>query len=281
MKRLFTFGCSHTNHGYPTWANLLAEEFDEHYNFGLGGTGPFYLFWQISNLIKHKDKWKLSDDDYFVFLLPEENRHDIVVETEHGEHFITNTIQNDKEEWYTTKYKREFSPNDGLGKVTLYIESITSLLNKHNLNHKIILALGDFNIQDKHRYKTYYENFTSLCGKSTPLQVVAKGYGGEQHYYFRKVEETPYGAHIASANEEDIEMDGHWTIPIHLQFVKTNFPFYKETNVKKYLDLHDKYITRSYMKDEWWSRKYHYEYWSNGVLFYPHQNKDFPSGSPF
>ena len=59
MKRLFTFGCSHTNHGYPTWANLLAEEFDEHYNFGLGGTGPFYLFWQISNLIKHKDKWKL------------------------------------------------------------------------------------------------------------------------------------------------------------------------------------------------------------------------------
>ena len=76
-------------------------------------------------------------------------------------------------------------------------------------------------------------------------------------------------------------MDGHWTIPIHLQFVKTNFPFYKETNVKKYLDLHDKYITRSYMKDEWWSRKYHYEYWSNGFLFYPHQNKDFPSGSPF
>ena len=53
------------------------------------------------------------------------------------------------------------------------------------------------------------------------------------------------------------------------------------SNVKKYLDLHDKYITRSYMKDEWWSRKYHYEYWSNGVLFYPHQNKDFPSGSPF
>ena len=52
----------------------------------------------------------MSDDDYFVFLIPEENRHDVVVEMEHGEHFITNTIQNDKEEWYTTKYKREFSP---------------------------------------------------------------------------------------------------------------------------------------------------------------------------
>ena len=59
---------------------------------------------------------------------------------------------------------------------------------------------------------------------------------------------------------------------------KNKLPFYKETNVKKYLDLHDKYITRSYMRDEWWSSKYHYEYWSNGVLFYPHQNKDFPSG---
>ena len=281
MKRLFTFGCSHTNHGYPTWANLLSEEFDEHYNFGMGGSGPFYAFWQISNLIKHKDKWKLSEDDYFAFLIPEENRHDVVVERDIGEHFTTNTIQNDKEEWYTTKYKREFSPNDGLGKVTLYLESIVNLLDKHNLKYKIILALGDYNIQDKHRYKTYHNNFISICGKSTPLQVIAKGYGGEPYYWFRKVEDDSNGIPVPSPNESDIEMDGHWVIPIHLQFVKTNFPFYKQTNIKKYLDLHEEYLTRLCIRDEWWAKKYHYEYGTNGCLFYPYQNKDFPSGSPF
>ena len=52
-------------------------------------------------------------------------------------------------------------------------------------------------------------------------------------------------------------------------------------NIKKYLDLHEEYLTRLCVRDEWWAKKYHYEYWTNGCLFYPYQNKDFPSGSPF
>ena len=56
MKRLFTFGCSHTNHGYPTWANILAEEFDKHFNFGLEGSGPFYIFNQINEHYKKESE---------------------------------------------------------------------------------------------------------------------------------------------------------------------------------------------------------------------------------
>jgi hypothetical protein len=39
MKRLFTFGCSYTNYGWPTWADLLGLEFDHFENWGLAGTG--------------------------------------------------------------------------------------------------------------------------------------------------------------------------------------------------------------------------------------------------
>lgn len=40
-KRFFTFGCSFTNHTYPTWANVMASEMPdaEFYNFGLTGAG--------------------------------------------------------------------------------------------------------------------------------------------------------------------------------------------------------------------------------------------------
>ena len=39
MKRLFTFGCSYTNYGWPTWADLLGLEFDHFENWALAGIG--------------------------------------------------------------------------------------------------------------------------------------------------------------------------------------------------------------------------------------------------
>ena len=60
MKNLFTFGCSHTNHGYPTWADILGEQFENHYNFGMGGTGVFFSFYQMISIIQNKEK---SGDD--------------------------------------------------------------------------------------------------------------------------------------------------------------------------------------------------------------------------
>lgn len=39
MRRLFTFGCSYTNYGWPTWADLLGLEFDYFENWGLAGIG--------------------------------------------------------------------------------------------------------------------------------------------------------------------------------------------------------------------------------------------------
>lgn len=37
MKRLFTYGCSYTKWGYPTWADYIGVNFDEYYNRGKGG----------------------------------------------------------------------------------------------------------------------------------------------------------------------------------------------------------------------------------------------------
>lgn len=39
MKRLFTFGCSYTLYAWPTWADMLGLDYDEHHNWGLPGLG--------------------------------------------------------------------------------------------------------------------------------------------------------------------------------------------------------------------------------------------------
>lgn len=44
MSRLFAFGCSFTNYRWSTWADCLAPEFDEFYNWGQSGAGNHFIF---------------------------------------------------------------------------------------------------------------------------------------------------------------------------------------------------------------------------------------------
>ena len=42
-KRLFTFGCSFTHYNWPTWADLLGQEFEEHCNYATAGAGNLFI----------------------------------------------------------------------------------------------------------------------------------------------------------------------------------------------------------------------------------------------
>ena len=43
QKRLFSFGCSFTRYRWPTWADILGAEFDQHENWGQLGAGNNYI----------------------------------------------------------------------------------------------------------------------------------------------------------------------------------------------------------------------------------------------
>jgi len=43
-NRLFAFGCSFTNYKYWTWANILAQQYDEFENWGQSGAGNQFIF---------------------------------------------------------------------------------------------------------------------------------------------------------------------------------------------------------------------------------------------
>lgn len=63
MSRLFTFGCSFTNYRWSTWADCLAPEFDQFYNWGQSGGGNHYIF---NSVMEADQRHKFCKNDVVV-----------------------------------------------------------------------------------------------------------------------------------------------------------------------------------------------------------------------
>ena len=67
MKRIFTFGCSFTSYFWPTWADILIEEYKnqgyEGYNFGRCGAGNQYIF---TKLIEANIHYNFNENDVII-----------------------------------------------------------------------------------------------------------------------------------------------------------------------------------------------------------------------
>jgi hypothetical protein len=66
MKRFFVFGCSFTKHHWPTWADFIAVNYDEYYNFAQGGCNTFIMNRMIE--IDHLKNYINNLSDKLLFL---------------------------------------------------------------------------------------------------------------------------------------------------------------------------------------------------------------------
>ena len=54
-KRFFAFGCSLTRYHWPTWADIIAREIPESYNYGQSGAGNLFISNQVVEAnVRHK-----------------------------------------------------------------------------------------------------------------------------------------------------------------------------------------------------------------------------------
>jgi len=83
MKRVFTFGCSFTSFSWPTWADILVEDFKnrglEGYNFGRCGAGNQFIF---IKLMEANAKFKFNEDDLVLICWSTMQREDRFVNNE-------------------------------------------------------------------------------------------------------------------------------------------------------------------------------------------------------
>lgn len=73
MKRLFTFGCSFTQWNWPTWADILAKNYDYFENWALSGIGNQAIAERISECVLAN---KLTKDDTVIVQWTDFHRFD-------------------------------------------------------------------------------------------------------------------------------------------------------------------------------------------------------------
>ena len=71
--RLFTFGCSFTNYGWATWADIMGQEFTEHQNWGQCGAGNLFI---LCSLMEAIQKESISKDDTVAIMWSSITRED-------------------------------------------------------------------------------------------------------------------------------------------------------------------------------------------------------------
>jgi hypothetical protein len=63
--KLFTFGCSMTSYSWPTWADILGNEYISYENWGRGSAGNLFIF---ESIIECLEKNKITADDTVIIL---------------------------------------------------------------------------------------------------------------------------------------------------------------------------------------------------------------------
>ena len=58
--RLFAFGCSFTNYRWPTWADILGQQYAEFQNWGQAGAGNHYIFNAVQEC-DQRHRWQPDD----------------------------------------------------------------------------------------------------------------------------------------------------------------------------------------------------------------------------
>ena len=136
MKRLFTFGCSHTKHFWPTWAHILSLGCDEFYNFGKPGTGNFRILNQIMRANQH---FKFTKDDYVAIALSCNHRYDIIEDIAAPEPSWISLGSMLDDKYHTKDFQHYLNDLGGNENTITILNCIKQILNNtDNVNYKIL-----------------------------------------------------------------------------------------------------------------------------------------------
>jgi hypothetical protein len=114
-KRFFAFGCSMTSYGWPTWADIIAKEIPESYNYAQSGGGNLFISCQITEAsLRHT----FNEDDLVMVMWSSPAREDRHVR---GSWLTPGNIYT--QNYYDEKFVKAFS--DDLGYLLRDINLIT------------------------------------------------------------------------------------------------------------------------------------------------------------
>ena len=72
-KRFFAFGCSLTKYNWPTWADIIATEVPEYYNYAQSGGGNLFI---ANSIVEANLTHKFTEDDLIIVMWSSVSRED-------------------------------------------------------------------------------------------------------------------------------------------------------------------------------------------------------------
>jgi hypothetical protein len=240
-KRLFAFGCSYTLYCYPTWADFIGINFDEHYNYGRSGASNTYI---MNKVIEANEQFKFNSATDLV----------VVMLTGFGRFSYMNNGQ-----WITdgdllSNFAHTKNPNIGKLIDVMWSEewivyqswiaakTIKSVLTLNNIPHKILMGIDN---------KEY--------GNTSNSVQVAQVQDIYNILDFKKTLDE-WRTDSAENNDSPIwqdtkRPDGHPSMRSHLKFAQDHFPELITNQSKEMLDQSE--IEFDYSKLENQSNKFY------------------------
>jgi hypothetical protein len=133
MKRLFTFGCSFTAYKWPTWADILSQNYNVFENWGRAGGGNHFILYRLVECIKRN---QINKDDTVCIMWTSAAREDRFLKDKWD---LQGTVYNSS---YTEDYVKNFTDPTGyfLTSVTV-IDAAKQLLDKIGCQYKFMSIL--------------------------------------------------------------------------------------------------------------------------------------------
>lgn len=246
-KRLFTFGCSFTSYVWPTWADILAKEFDYFQNWGQGGAGNQFIF---NSLIECNVRNKLNSDDTVIIMWTNVAREDRYV---NGKWLSPGNIYTQEE--YNKEFVKKFSdPRGYLIRDLATIYAAIELLEKWKVNYKLLCMVplendSQYTFSSSNRDKDVLNLYSSLFDKVFPS-------------VFEIIFNFDYEDHCKNHRNNvpnDIRNDPHPVPSEHLKYIQTVLPEYVISDkTKEWVNEVEKITYLDVMS---WRKNQNIKYW--------------------
>lgn len=174
-NRFFAFGCSMTSYGWPTWADIIAQEIPESYNYGQSGGGNLFISCQVTEASL---RYKFQKTDLVMIMwssVAREDRYLNCTWLTPGNIYTQN--------YYDEKFVEKFS--DELGYLLRDINLITmtkNMLENHAVDFHMLnmspLTYKPINSNEENKYnwirEIYHDTFKSILPDILTLELKGK-----------------------------------------------------------------------------------------------------------
>lgn len=145
MTRLFTFGCSFTNSIRPTWADIVARQYNHYENWGQAGAGNSFIFYSLMECHKRN---RITQDDVVMIMWSSIGREDRYV---NGEWLTPGSIYNQTE--YDKNFVVKFAdPTGYLLRDAAHLAGAKAILDSIKCQY-YFFSIVPFNVPDDNVFK--------------------------------------------------------------------------------------------------------------------------------